>query len=127
MQDFVRERALRILTRHQRWRRDNRGRYEMVDPAMVGWAVDVAISAFQNSGAKTTYTYDLRQVLCLPHLQCKGIMRKVTIKRACEILAYHQEWRAGKKKKQIEPALIGWALDIAINLLRDERIGGKDV
>lgn len=42
------EKAIEILEIHNKWRRDNDGKYEMVEPKELGKAIDSVVSEFKN-------------------------------------------------------------------------------
>jgi hypothetical protein len=42
------ERAIEILELHNKWRRDNDGKYEMAKPKELGVAIDTVVSEFKN-------------------------------------------------------------------------------
>lgn len=42
------EKAIEILELHNKWRRDNDGEYEMVEPKELGKAIDSVVSEFKN-------------------------------------------------------------------------------
>lgn len=42
------EKAIEILELHNKWRRDNDGKYEMAEPKELGKAIDLVVSEFKN-------------------------------------------------------------------------------
>ena len=44
----------------------------------------------------------------------------MTTEQALEILIEHQEWRRGAEIPMQEPRIIGWAIDVAIEILKEK-------
>ena len=42
------KKAIKILELHNKWRRDNDGKYEMAEPKELGKAIDLVVSEFKN-------------------------------------------------------------------------------
>ena len=40
--------AISILKAHNEWRRDNEGKYTMLDPKLIGEAIDVVVKHYED-------------------------------------------------------------------------------
>jgi len=48
MQKMKIQKAIEILEIHNKWRRDNDGKYKMAEPKELGIAIDTVVSEFKN-------------------------------------------------------------------------------
>ena len=46
------EKAIEILELHNKWRRDDDGKYEMAEPKELGEAIDLVISELKNLNSR---------------------------------------------------------------------------
>jgi hypothetical protein len=61
------EKAIQILELHNKWRRDNDGKYEMAEPKELGKAIDLVVSEFkklhlQNVSVSDSSDFELQRL-----------------------------------------------------------------
>jgi hypothetical protein len=68
------EKAVEILELHNKWRRDNDGKYEMAEPKELGKAIDLVVSEFKNWHLQRVSQRSELLIDFLIHLNDKGLI-----------------------------------------------------
>ena len=92
------EQAIKILSYHNKWRRDNENKYEEINTTIIEEAIDVVV---------VHYT------------------KKMKLERAAKILRAHNEWRRDNESVIPQPMIsskeLGESIDVILKHLDNEK------
>ena len=92
------EQAIKILSYHNKWRRDNENKYEQISADVIEEAIDVVV---------VHYT------------------KKMKLEKAAKILRAHNEWRRDNESIIPQPMISSKELGIAIDVILEHLTKNK--